>query len=157
MLEDYGVRGRIAEIRPGPVVTLYELEPAPGTKSSRVIGLPDDIARSMSVIAVRIATVPGRNVIGIEMPNTKRETVYLSEMFVDEGWARKRLRLGELEIEGAIACPRCVMVTHGFADLPKDPAILRAIVRDANQNVGLYAKPAGTARVRLGDEVALLD
>jgi DNA segregation ATPase FtsK/SpoIIIE, S-DNA-T family len=88
VLEDYGVRGRIAEIRPGPVVTLYELEPAPGTKSSRVIGLADDIARSMSVIAVRIATVPGRNVIGIEMPNAKRETVYLSEMFADEGWAR---------------------------------------------------------------------
>jgi S-DNA-T family DNA segregation ATPase FtsK/SpoIIIE len=68
VLEDYGVRGRIAEIRPGPVVTLYELEPAPGTKSARVIGLADDIARSMSVTAVRIATVPGRNVIGIELP-----------------------------------------------------------------------------------------
>ena len=88
VLEDYGVRGRIAEIRPGPVVTLYELEPAPGTKSSRVIGLADDIARSMSLIAVRIATVPGRNVIGIEMPNAKRETVYLSEMFADESWSR---------------------------------------------------------------------
>ena len=80
VLEDYGVRGRIVEIRPGPVVTLYELEPAPGTKSARVIGLADDIARSMSVLAVRIATVPMRNVIGIEMPNAKRETVYLHEL-----------------------------------------------------------------------------
>ncbi len=93
VLEDYGVRGRIAEIRPGPVVTLYELEPAPGTKSSRVIGLADDIARSMSLIAVRIATVPGRNVIGIEMPNAKRETVYLSEMFADESWGRHQAKL----------------------------------------------------------------
>ena len=88
VLEDYGVRGRIVEVRPGPVVTLYELEPAPGTKSARVIGLADDIARSMSMTAVRIATVPGRNVIGIEMPNVKRETVYLSEMFAVEDWAR---------------------------------------------------------------------
>ena len=80
MLSDYGVQGSIVEIRPGPVVTLYELEPAPGIRSARVIGLADDVARSLSVTAVRIATVPGRNVIGIEVPNAKRETVFLTEI-----------------------------------------------------------------------------
>ena len=80
VLADYGVQGQIVEIRPGPVVTLYELEPAPGIRSARVIGLADDVARSLSVTAVRIATVSGRNVIGIEVPNAKRETVFLSEL-----------------------------------------------------------------------------
>ena len=87
MLADYGVQGQIVEIRPGPVVTLYELEPAPGIRSARVIGLADDVARSLSVTAVRIATVPGRNVIGIEVPNAKRETVYLSELLAADDWA----------------------------------------------------------------------
>ena len=80
VLEDFGVKGEIIHVRPGPVVTLYELEPAPGIKSSRVIGLADDIARSMSAIACRVAVVPGRNAIGIELPNAKRETVYLREL-----------------------------------------------------------------------------
>jgi len=93
VLEDYGVRGAIRDIRPGPVVTLYELEPAPGTKSARVVGLADDIARSMSVTAVRIATVPGRNVIGIEMPNARRETVFFAEMLAGEEWERAPGRL----------------------------------------------------------------
>jgi S-DNA-T family DNA segregation ATPase FtsK/SpoIIIE len=80
VLEDFGVRGEIVKVRPGPVVTLYELEPAPGTKSSRVISLADDIARSMSAISVRVAVIPGRTVIGIELPNAKREMVYLREL-----------------------------------------------------------------------------
>ena len=80
MLEDFGVKGDIINVRPGPVVTLYELEPAPGIKSSRVIGLADDIARSMSAISARVAVVPGRNAIGIELPNQRRETVYLREL-----------------------------------------------------------------------------
>ena len=79
-VQDFGVRGDILAVRPGPVVTLYELEPAPGTKSSRVIGLSDDIARSMSAVSARVAVVPGRNVIGIELPNETRETVYLREL-----------------------------------------------------------------------------
>ncbi|HMO31143.1 DNA translocase FtsK 4TM domain-containing protein, partial [Enterovirga sp.] len=79
-LEDFGVRGEIINVRPGPVVTLYELEPAPGTKSSRVIGLADDIARSMSAVSARVAVVLGRNAIGIELPNQKRETVFLREL-----------------------------------------------------------------------------
>jgi len=80
VLSDFGVRGSIVRVNPGPVVTLFELEPAPGTKSSRVIGLADDIARSMSAVSVRVAVVPGRNVIGIEMPNSTREMVLLREI-----------------------------------------------------------------------------
>ena len=93
VLSDYGVQGSIVEIRPGPVVTLYELEPAPGIRSARVIGLADDVARSLSVTAVRIATVPGRNVIGIEVPNAKRETVFLSELLASEDVQRHPGRL----------------------------------------------------------------
>jgi S-DNA-T family DNA segregation ATPase FtsK/SpoIIIE len=80
VLSDYNVRGDIVSIHPGPVVTLYELEPAPGTKTSRVVGLSDDIARSMSAVSVRVAVVPGRNVIGIELPNKRRQTVYLRDL-----------------------------------------------------------------------------
>ena len=80
VLEDFGVKGEILKVRPGPVVTLYELEPAPGIKASRVIGLADDIARNMSAVSARIAVVPGRNVIGIELPNAVRETVYVREL-----------------------------------------------------------------------------
>jgi DNA segregation ATPase FtsK/SpoIIIE, S-DNA-T family len=84
VLEEFGVRGEIVKVRPGPVVTLYELEPAPGTKTSRVIGLADDIARSMSAASVRVAVVPGRNAIGIELPNVEREMVYLREILASE-------------------------------------------------------------------------
>lgn len=80
VLDDYGVKGEITEVRPGPVVTLYELEPAPGLKASRVIGLADDIARSMSALSARVSTMPGRSVIGIELPNARREMVLLREI-----------------------------------------------------------------------------
>ncbi len=130
VLEDYGVRGRIAEIRPGPVVTLYELEPAPGTKSSRVIGLADDIARSMSLIAVRIATVPGRNVIGIEMPNAKRETVYLSEMFADESWGRHQAKL-------PLALGKDIGGGPVIADLARMPHLLIAGTTGSGKSVGI--------------------
>ena len=80
VLDDYGVKGEIVSVRPGPVVTMYELEPAPGLKASRVIGLSDDIARSMSALSARVSTVPGRTVIGIELPNQNREMVALREM-----------------------------------------------------------------------------
>ncbi|MFB6459344.1 DNA translocase FtsK [Bradyrhizobium tunisiense] len=82
VLQDFGVRGEIVKANPGPVVTLYELEPAPGIKSSRVIGLSDDIARSMSALSARVAVVPGRNAIGIELPNAHREKVYLRELLI---------------------------------------------------------------------------
>ena len=130
VLEDYGVRGRIVEIRPGPVVTLYELEPAPGTKSARVIGLADDIARSMSLIAVRIATVPGRNVIGIEMPNAKRETVFLSEMFGDESWHRHPGKL-------PLALGKDIGGTPVIADLARMPHLLIAGTTGSGKSVGI--------------------
>jgi S-DNA-T family DNA segregation ATPase FtsK/SpoIIIE len=93
VLADFGVKGDIVNIRPGPVVTLYELEPAPGTKSSRVIGLADDLARSMSALAVRVAVVPGRNVIGIELPNQKRETVYMRELLENDNYQAGPIKL----------------------------------------------------------------
>jgi S-DNA-T family DNA segregation ATPase FtsK/SpoIIIE len=93
VLEDFGVRGQIVKIRPGPVVTRYELEPAPGTKTSRVVGLADDIARSMSAVSVRAAVVPGSSSIGIELPNTQRETVYLRELLGSESFDRSGGRL----------------------------------------------------------------
>jgi len=93
VLSDFGVKGEIVKVRPGPVVTLYELEPAPGTKSSRIINLADDIARSMSAVSVRVATVPGRNVIGIELPNQRRETVYLRELLSTKDYEDERHNL----------------------------------------------------------------
>ena len=92
VLGDFGVRGEIINAHPGPVVTLYELEPAPGIKSSRVIGLADDIARSMSKVSARVAVVPGRNAIGIELPNPKREKVLLRELLSAERLHRHRRR-----------------------------------------------------------------
>jgi DNA segregation ATPase FtsK/SpoIIIE, S-DNA-T family len=93
VLEDFGVRGEIVKVRPGPVITLYELEPAPGTKTSRVIGLADDIARSMSAVSVRIAVVPGRSVIGIELPNVTREMVNLRELLASETFEKASAKL----------------------------------------------------------------
>ncbi|MBU8539447.1 DNA translocase FtsK 4TM domain-containing protein [Roseomonas tokyonensis] len=130
VLEDYGVRGRIAEIRPGPVVTLYELEPAPGTKSARVIGLADDIARSMSVTAVRIATVPGRNVIGIELPNSKREMVYFSEMMMAEDWHRHQAKL-------PLALGKDIGGAPVIADLARMPHLLIAGTTGSGKSVGI--------------------
>ncbi len=93
VLEEYGVKGEIVKVRPGPVVTLYELEPAPGTKTSRVIGLSDDIARSMSAVSVRVAVVPGRNVIGIELPNPSREIVHLRELLSSNDFEKTKAEL----------------------------------------------------------------
>ena len=130
VLEDYGVRGHIGDVRPGPVVTLYELEPAPGTKSSRVIGLADDIARSMSVLAVRIATVPGRNVIGIEMPNANRETVFLSEMFSGEEWAKNSGKL-------PLALGKDIGGGPVIADLARMPHLLIAGTTGSGKSVAI--------------------
>ena len=99
VLDDYGVKGEIVSVRPGPVVTMYELEPAPGLKASRVIGLADDIARSMSALSARVSTVPGRSVIGIELPNAQREKVVLREILAarefGDGAQRLPLALGK--------------------------------------------------------------
>ena len=132
VLSDYGVQGSIVEIRPGPVVTLYELEPAPGIRSARVIGLADDVARSLAVTAVRIATVPGRNVIGIEVPNAKRETVYLSELLASEelqsSAGRLTLVLGK-DISGAPV----------VADLSRMPHLMIAGTTGSGKSVGVNA------------------
>ena len=93
VLDDFGVKGEITKVRPGPVVTLYELEPAPGTKSSRVINLADDIARSMSAISARVAVVPGKNAIGIELPNSKREIVSLREILSSNVYEDSKAKL----------------------------------------------------------------
>ena len=130
VLEDYGVRGRIAAINPGPVVTLYELEPAPGTKSARVIGLADDIARNMHVTAVRIATVPGRNVIGIELPNARRETVLLGEMFGSEDWTRNSGRL-------PLALGKDIGGAPVIADLARMPHLLIAGTTGSGKSVAI--------------------
>nr|WP_314074126.1 DNA translocase FtsK [uncultured Roseococcus sp.] len=130
VLNDYGVNGTITEIRPGPVVTLYELEPAPGTKSSRVIGLADDIARSMSVVSVRIATVPGRSVMGIEMPNVKRETVYLREMLASDEYQRSNATL-------PLILGKDIGGTPIIADLARMPHLLIAGTTGSGKSVGI--------------------
>ncbi|MDA8051456.1 MAG: DNA translocase FtsK 4TM domain-containing protein [Rhodospirillales bacterium] len=132
VLADYGVQGAIVEIRPGPVVTLYELEPAPGIRSARVIGLADDVARSLSVTAVRIATVPGRNVIGIEVPNSRRETVFLSELLATEDWAKHPARL-------ALALGKDISGAPVIADLARMPHLLIAGTTGSGKSVGVNA------------------
>ncbi|HSE78885.1 MAG TPA: DNA translocase FtsK 4TM domain-containing protein [Alphaproteobacteria bacterium] len=130
VLEDFGVRGQIVKVRPGPVVTLYELEPAPGTKTSRVIGLADDIARSMSAVSVRVAVIPGRNVIGVELPNIRRETVYLRELLATEaserGGGLLTLVLGK-DIGG----------TPVIADLARMPHLLIAGTTGSGKSVAI--------------------
>ncbi len=115
VLDDFGVRGEITQVRPGPVVTLYELEPARGTKTSRVIGLADDIARSMSAVSVRVAVVTGRNAIGIELPNLRIETVYLRELLSSKEYedpnARLVLALGK-DISGAPVIANLARMPH---------------------------------------------
>ncbi|MEK9845000.1 DNA translocase FtsK, partial [Thalassospira sp.] len=132
VLQDFGVKGEIVQVRPGPVVTLYELEPAAGVKSSRVIGLADDIARSMSAIAARVAVVPGRNVIGIELPNARRETVHLHEILAssdfDKNTGKLNMSLGK-DIGG----------TPVIADLAKMPHLLIAGTTGSGKSVGVNA------------------
>jgi S-DNA-T family DNA segregation ATPase FtsK/SpoIIIE len=132
VLADYGVQGSIVEIRPGPVVTLYELEPAPGIRSARVIGLADDVARSLSVTAVRIATVTGRNVIGIEVPNAKRETVFLSEILSSDELHRQGGRL-------TLALGKEINGTPLFADLARMPHLMIAGTTGSGKSVGVNA------------------
>ncbi len=130
VLGDFGVRGEIINARPGPVVTLYELEPAPGIKSSRVIGLADDIARSMSAVSARVAVVSGRNAIGIELPNPTREKVYLRELLSARDYN-----------ESAAKLPLCLGKTIGgesvIVDLSRMPHLLIAGTTGSGKSVAI--------------------
>ncbi len=130
VLGDFGVRGEIINARPGPVVTLYELEPAPGIKSSRVIGLSDDIARSMSALSARVAVVAGRNAIGIELPNPVRERVFFRELLASDNYQDSSARL-----------PLCLGKTIGgeevIVDLARMPHLLIAGTTGSGKSVAI--------------------
>ncbi len=130
VLGDFGVRGRITAVRPGPVVTLYEFEPAAGVKSSRVISLADDVARSMSAVAARIAVIPGRNVMGIELPNQNRETVFLRELLGCTEYEKHRAPL-------VLALGKTIGGEPVMADLAKMPHLLIAGTTGSGKSVAL--------------------
>ena len=130
VLDDYGVKGEIVSVRPGPVVTMYELEPAPGLKASRVIGLADDIARSMSALSARVSTVPGRSVIGIEMPNANREKVVLREILAARDFGDSNMRL-------PLALGKDIAGEPIVANLAKMPHLLIAGTTGSGKSVAI--------------------
>jgi DNA segregation ATPase FtsK/SpoIIIE, S-DNA-T family len=130
VLDDFGVKGEIVNVRPGPVVALYELEPAPGIKSSRVIGLADDIARSMSAVSARVAVVQGRNAIGIELPNQRRDTVYLRELLASEDFGQSNHRL-------SIALGKTIGGEPVIVDLTRMPHLLVAGTTGSGKSVAI--------------------
>ncbi|WP_374293801.1 DNA translocase FtsK [Sphingomonas sp.] len=130
VLDDFKVQGAITEVRPGPVVTMYELEPAPGIKASRVIALADDIARNMSAISARVAVIPGRNVIGIELPNAKRESVSLQELVGSQSFEDQAAQL-------PIILGKNIAGDPVVADLAPMPHLLVAGTTGSGKSVGL--------------------
>ena len=132
VLKEFGVQGRIIEVRPGPVVTLFELEPAPGVKSARVIGLADDIARSMSATSARIAVVPGKNAIGIELPNDKRETVFFRSLLSSDAYRNTKAAL-------PMALGEDIGGTPTVVELAKMPHLLIAGTTGSGKSVGVNA------------------
>ncbi|MCH9765832.1 MAG: DNA translocase FtsK [Alphaproteobacteria bacterium] len=132
VLADFGIKGAVKNIHPGPVVTLYEFEPARGTKSSRVIGLADDIARSMSAISARVAVVPGRNAIGIELPNSQRQSVYLREILDAQAFRTSQASL-------PLALGKSIGGEPIIADLARMPHLLVAGTTGSGKSVGVNA------------------
>ena len=130
VLQDFGIKGEIGRVRPGPVVTLYELEPAAGIRSSRVVGLADDIARAMSAISCRVATVPGHNVIGIELPNSNRETVFLREILSSEAFEKSNAKL-------PLTLGKDIGGEPVLSDLTKMPHLLVAGTTGSGKCVGI--------------------
>ncbi|WP_223425117.1 DNA translocase FtsK [Tateyamaria pelophila] len=130
VLDDYGVKGEIVAVRPGPVVTMYELEPAPGLKASRVIGLADDIARSMAALSARVSTVPGRSVIGIELPNENREKVVLREILSSRDFGDSNMRL-------PLALGKDIGGDSVVANLAKMPHLLIAGTTGSGKSVAI--------------------
>jgi S-DNA-T family DNA segregation ATPase FtsK/SpoIIIE len=130
VLEDFNVRGEVVQACPGPVVTLYELEPAPGTKSSRVISLADDIARSMSAVSARVAVVQGKNAIGIELPNAKRETVFLRELLASQDFESTKHKL-------ALCLGKTIGGEPVIADLARMPHLLVAGTTGSGKSVAI--------------------
>ena len=129
-LGDFGVQGDILKVNPGPIVTLYEMEPAPGTKTSRVVGLSDDIARSMSAVSARIAAVPGKNAIGIELPNAKRETVYLKELLGSRDYDKHTAKL-------PLVLGKNIAGEPSIADLSRMPHLLVAGTTGSGKSVAV--------------------
>ena len=131
VLDDYGIKGDISRVRPGPVVTLYELEPAPGLKSSRVIGLADDIARSMSAISARVAVIPGKNAIGIELPNQDREMVFLRELLASQDYEESGFDLSlekpNIPVETFVFIQGLIILFCGAMENFYAPAVLKLI------------------------------
>ncbi|MEP1145085.1 MAG: DNA translocase FtsK 4TM domain-containing protein [Henriciella sp.] len=132
VLREFGVRGRIREVRPGPVVTLFELEPAAGVKSARVISLADDVARSMSAVSCRIAVVPGKNAIGIELPNDTRQTVYLRSLLDNDAYTKTKAAL-------PMALGEDIGGTPTVVELAKMPHLLIAGTTGSGKSVGVNA------------------
>jgi S-DNA-T family DNA segregation ATPase FtsK/SpoIIIE len=149
VLADFSIKGEIRDIKPGPVITLFELEPARGTKSSRVVALADDIARSMSVTSARAAVVPGRNVIGIELPNVRRQTVYLRDILESEAFQSSDAAL-------PMALGKSIGGEPIVADLARMPHLLVAGTTGSGKSVGINAMVLSLLYRRSPEECRLL-
>ncbi len=149
VLNDFGIRGMISDISCGPVITLYELEPVSGTKSARVIGLADDIARSMSAVSARIAVIPGKNAIGIELPNETRQTIYLRELISSDTYTQNDYQL-------PLALGKNISGEVVVVDLSKMPHLLVAGTTGAGKSIAIHAMIMSLLYKHIPDECKLV-